>query len=160
MHFYSLLLHLYPSSFRAEYGEEMRAIFARTREEIRGFHAVLFWVATLLEVLSNALAAHWDVLNQDLRYTARTLARASGFAFTAITVAALGIGAATAAYTLIDHVVIRPLPFTEPDRPVNIWESVPSSHLGELELSPANYRDWKNAATSALPPTPRAGSSS
>ncbi|HTW66473.1 MAG TPA: ABC transporter permease [Bryobacteraceae bacterium] len=148
MHFYGLLLHVYPASFRAEYGEEMRAIFARAREENRGFHVVVFWVATVFEVLSNGLAAHWDVLNQDLRYSARTLARAPGFAFTAVTVAALGIGGATAAYTLIDYVLIRPLPFTEPNRLVNIWETVPSSHLGELELSPPNYRDYRKAATS------------
>ena len=148
MHFYGFLLRLYPASFRAEYGEEMRAIFLRTRKESRGFRTVLFWMATLIEVFSSAFAAHWDVLNQDLRYAARTLARAPGFAFTAITVAALGIGAATAAYTLIDHVMVRALPFADPDRLVNIWQNVPSSHLRELELSPANYRDWKNAATS------------
>jgi len=148
MRFYNLLLHLYPASFRAEYAGELGAVFARGRQDVRGFQAVLFWAATLFEILPDALAVHWDLLVQDVRYAARILARAPGFACTAITVAALGTGAATAAYTLIDHVLVRPLPFPEPDRLVNVWENAPAGHFSELELSPANYRDWKAAASS------------
>ena len=47
----------------------------------------------------NALAVHWDILKQDLRYTARTLSRARGFALTAIVIVALGVGANTAAFS-------------------------------------------------------------
>ena len=147
MRFYRALLHLYPASFRGEYGAEMRGIFALRRREASGFAAlVALWLQTLGEVVVNAAAVHWDVLRQDLRYTARTLARTPGFAFTAILVVALGVGANTAAFTVTDFVLVRPLPFAEPERLVKLWESTPG--YSRMELSPANYRDWKRMNTS------------
>src|ERR1043165_8811196 len=86
-----------------------------------------------------------DILRQDLRYTRRSLLRAPGFALTAIVVIALGIGATTAAFSVTDFVLIRPLPFPEPERLVKLYERTPG--YGRLELSAANYRDWKAAAT-------------
>ncbi len=132
MWFYRALLHLYPSSFRAEYGEEMCAVFEKRRTSL---------LAATIEVLSNAPAVHWDILRQDLRYTARTLARAPGFTAVAILVLALGIGANTAVFSVTDYVLIRPLPFPSPDRLVSVWETLPG--YSHMELSPANYRDWK-----------------
>src|SRR5687767_1306714 len=63
----------------------------------------------------NAPAVHWDILKQDLRYTVRTLNRARGFALTAILVTALGVGANRAAFSLADFVLLRSLPFPDPD---------------------------------------------
>src|SRR5262249_24971108 len=83
---------------------------------------------------------------QDLAYTVRTLARARGFAMTAIAIVALGVGATTAAFWLTDFVLIRPLPFHDADRLVRIWEKRPG--FPRMELSPANYRDWKAGAQS------------
>ena len=94
----------------------------------------------------NAAAVHWDILKQDLRYTARTLNRSRGFALTAIVIVALGIGANTAAFSVTDFVLLRPLPFPDPDRLVTIWQRSPG--YSRMELSPANIRDWKQAATS------------
>jgi predicted permease len=146
MKLYEALLHLYPASFRAEYGGEMCAIFGRRRRDASGFAGALaVWVAAFFEVLGNAAMVHADVLRQDLRYTARTLAAAPGFALTAILVVALGVGANTAAFSLADYVLIRALPFPDSSRLVKLWES----HQGypEMELSPANYRDWKRLST-------------
>jgi len=143
MRFYEVLLHLYPASFRGEYGAEMCAIFAQRRRDASGVAAALaLWVDVIWEILFNSIAAHWDVLRQDVRYTARALARTPGFAITAIVVAALGIGANTAAFTVTDFVLIRPLPFPEPERLVALWERLPG--YTEMELSPATYRDWKS----------------
>ena len=136
MWFYRVLLHLYPSSFRAEYGDEMCAVFAKRQTSL---------LAAVLEVLSNAPAVHWDILRQDLRYTARTLARAPGFTAVAILVLALGIGANTAVFSVTDYVLIRPLPFPSPDRLVTLWHRLPGYR--HVELSPANYRDWKRMNT-------------
>jgi hypothetical protein len=147
MRSYDLLLRLYPASFRAEYGEEMRAIWARRRRDAAGPLAVAaVWIAMLFEVVFNAAAVHWDILRQDLRYTARTLARSPGFALTAILVLALGVGANTAAFSVTDFVLIRPLPFPEPGRLVNLWEKEPG--YPQIELSPANYVDWKHMSKS------------
>ncbi len=146
MRLYDALLHLYPAAFRNEYGDEMRAIFAQRRRQSRGLGVPALWMDTFFEVLTNALAVHGDILRQDLRYTARTLARAPGFTLTAILVVALGVGANTAVFTVTDFVLIRPLPFPQPERLVKLWERLPG--YTEMELSPATYRDWRRMSHS------------
>ena len=78
----------------------------------------------------------------------RSLGRSRGFAAAAIVVSALGIGATTATFSLTDHVLLRPLPFPEPDRLVQLWQTQLAKGYGRVELSPANYRDWKRASSS------------
>jgi predicted permease len=146
---YRVLLRLYPTSFRAEYGGEMCAVFARRRRDAKGPLAILvLWAGALFEALFHATAVHLDILRQDLRYAARTLGRSPGFAMTAILVAALGIGATTAAFTMVDHVLVRPFPFADPDRLVKFWEDHPTQGSSRVELSPPNYRDWKRMSKS------------
>ena len=97
---------------------------------------------------------HLDILRQDLRYTARTLLRAPGFTLTAIVVTALSVGATTAAFTLADYVLVRPLPFRDPDRLVKILEGSVSrpAHLrgirGTNNVSPANFLSWREMSSS------------
>jgi predicted permease len=94
--------------------------------------------------------AEWDMLTQDLRYTVRTLVRAPGFALTAILVTALGVGANTAAFSVADFVLLRPLPFPDPDALVRLCEG-PRTGGGwgcMNQLSPANYRDLKSLSSS------------
>lgn len=142
-----VLLALYPASFRREYGGEMSALFERRLRQSSGALARLgLWTAECLDVLANAAAVHWDLLRQDLRYAARTLARSPGFAATAILVTALGVGANTAAFSVADFVMLRPLPFREPSRLVRLWESPPG--YSQMELSPPNYLDWKRTSRS------------
>jgi putative ABC transport system permease protein len=90
-------------------------------------------------------ARQWDVLKQDVRYAARTLVRARGFALTAVLVMALGVGATTAAFSVADFVLLRPLPFLNPDALARLCEG-PRTGGGwgcNNQLSPANYRDFK-----------------
>jgi len=150
MWLYRALLHLYPASWRAEYGEEMCAVFARRRRDASGVLAALaLWMEALADAIATAPAVQWDILRQDLRYAWRALRRSPGFAVTAVGIAALGIGTTTAAYTMVDHVLIRPLPFAEPDRLVRLWEDHSANGNGwEWDISPANYRDWKRMSTS------------
>lgn len=98
----------------------------------------------------NAPAVHWDILKQDLRYAVRTLSRARGFALTAILVTALGVGANTAAFSVADFVLFRPLPFPAPDALVRLCEG-PRTGGGwgcNNQMSPANYRDVKTMSVS------------
>ena len=145
MRLYRLLLLLYPASFRREYGVEMIADFARRRRESSW---ALFDSA--FDVLKNAAAAHWDVLRQDLRYTVRSLKRSRGFAFAAVAVIAIGVGANTAAFSVADFVLFRPLPFPDPNALVRLcWGPRTGGGWGCMnQLSPANYRDYKNMTSS------------
>jgi len=145
MRAYRWLLRLYPASFRHEYGGEMTAMFARRLRDAGGpISRIGVWTSAVGEVLANATLVHVDILRQDLRYTMRTLVRTPGFAITAVLIVALGIGATTAAFSVTDFVLIRPLPFAAPDRLVKLYERTPG--YGRVELSAPNYRDWKQAS--------------
>jgi predicted permease len=146
MRFYRALLRLYPAGYRAEYGDELHATFVQQLRMRGRLAPVVAPFAALADVVPNALLVHWDLLRQDLRHASRALARTPGFAITVILVVALGVGANTAAFSLADFVLLRPLPFAEPDRLVKLWQAVPG--YGRNELSPANYRDWRAAARS------------
>ncbi len=148
MRLYSALLRLYPKSFRLEYGAEMRAVFAaRRRDAGSPVGVAALWLETIPDVLLSAAATHWDIARQDLRYAARTLRRAPGFTMTAVLVSALGICATTAAFTLLDHVLLRPLPFPDQDRLVKLWENH-TVNGNFWDIAPANYRDWKRESKS------------
>ena len=147
MRFYRALLRLYPAGFRAEYGEELLAAHADRMRDHSGPLAPLAGAGlAIADVVPNALAVHTDILRQDLRYASRSMRRAPGFALTAVLVVALGIGANTAAFSLADFVLLRPLPFPEPDRLVRLWQTTPG--YGQLEFSPPNYHDLKRMSSS------------
>jgi predicted permease len=143
------LLRLYPASFRAEYGGEMCADFARRRRDARGAAGIAgLWMGALVDTLWNAARVHADLLGQDLAFARRTVRRSPGFATTAVTVVALGVGATTAAFSITDHILFRPLPFPQPDRLVRLWQNQSARGYTRMELSPANYRDWKRMSRS------------
>jgi predicted permease len=138
---------LYPASFRTEYGDEMLAVWARRRRDVSGPLAVAgLWTAMVFETVANAAAVHGDIFRQDLRYSVRSLARSPGYVLTAILVLAFGVGANTAAFSVTDFVLIRPLPFKDPERLVKLWETTPG--YARMEFSAANYRDIRGMSQS------------
>jgi len=145
MRAYSALLHLYPSSFRREYAGELVAEFARRRRDRSGIGLLALWISAIADVAGNAVRLHLELLQQDLKYAARTFARTPGFVITACLVTALGIGATTAAFSVTNYVFLRPLPYADPDRLVTVWHRTPDYRL---EMSPPNYRDLKAQTTS------------
>jgi putative ABC transport system permease protein len=80
---------------------------------------------------------------RDLVYGTRILRKAPGFAATSIVIVALGIGAATAIFSVIYGVVLRPLPYEEPDRLVSLWTVIPKLNLQRANVNAADYRDWR-----------------
>ncbi len=144
---YRALLGLYPKSFRGEYGDEMVAVFAKRWREAGLWSRVGITASVVPEVLANAAAVHWDLTRQDVRYALRWLRAEPGFAATAVAIIALGIGANTAVFSIADFVLIRPLPFHEPNRLAKVMETTPG--YSGMELSPGNYRDWKTMNTVA-----------
>ena len=85
-----------------------------------------------------------ETLWQDLRFGVRLLLSKPGFALIAIVSLALGIGANTAIFSLVDAVLLRPLPFREPERLVIVWEDASSIGFPRNTPAPANYADWKS----------------
>ncbi len=84
---------------------------------------------------------------QDVRHALRALRRNPGFALIALLTLAVGIGATTAIFTVVDGVLLRPLPFAEADRLYLIWERNERDGVERDNPSPPNFHDWRAAAT-------------
>jgi putative ABC transport system permease protein len=83
----------------------------------------------------------------DLRSAIRSLTRAPGFALATILMLAVGIGANTALFSVIDTVLLRPLPYDDPDRTVTVWEY--DKRISEsADVAAPNYVDWRAQSTS------------
>ena len=79
----------------------------------------------------------------DLRYALRTLRRSPGFAASAILALALGIGANTAVFSVVYAVLLKPLPFPEPDRLVRLHERNAAQGIESGEVSYGTFVDWR-----------------
>jgi putative ABC transport system permease protein len=86
-------------------------------------------------------------LIQDLRYGVRLLLRSPGFALAAIVSLALGIGANTAIFSVVNTVLLRPLPYPDVDRVMMVWDSNPSRGWEQFSVSPGNFVDWQARQT-------------
>jgi putative ABC transport system permease protein len=84
-----------------------------------------------------------EQLWQDIRYGLRMLAKNPGFTAVAVLTLALGIGANTAIFSVVHAVLIRPLPFKDPARLVMIWATWPKRGQYRINVSPADFADWK-----------------
>jgi putative ABC transport system permease protein len=88
-----------------------------------------------------------DRLFQDLRYAFRHLRSNPGFTVVTILVLALGIGANAAVFSVINAVLLRPLPFADSGQLVQIWESNPSRGVVQETVSPWTFVDWQNQSS-------------
>src|SRR5213594_674616 len=83
----------------------------------------------------------------DLRYAFRQLAKDPVFTAVAVLTLALGIGANTAIFSVINGVLLKPLPYPEPDRLVMLWERDPKMGIEQQRVSGPNYLDWREQNT-------------
>jgi putative ABC transport system permease protein len=83
-------------------------------------------------------------LARDLRHGARLLWKAPGFSAVALLALALGMGAASAIFSVVDAVLLKPLPFRDPQRLLVIWEGNHAQDLEKIFVAPGNFLEWRN----------------
>src|SRR5947199_4805138 len=93
----------------------------------------------------SALETNVREVLQDLRYSVRTLRKSPGFATVAVLTLAIGIGANTAIFSFVNGVLLKPLPYGEPERIVRVLEKPPGG--GRNGISTLNYLDWQKDNT-------------
>jgi len=84
-----------------------------------------------------------DHLLQDIRFGWRLLGRTPGFTISAVLALALGVGATTAIFTVLDRVVLRPLPYPDANRLATVWEANDAKALSHEQISPVNFVDYR-----------------
>jgi len=89
-----------------------------------------------------------QILWQDMRYGARMLLNRPGFTIIAVLTLSLGIGANAAIFSVLNSVLLRPLPYRDPEQLVQVWETVPQGGADRGSVSPSNYLDWGKQAQS------------
>src|SRR5215471_11620830 len=82
----------------------------------------------------------------DLRHAFRVMSRTPSFAIGVVSVLALGIGANTAIFSIVNAVLLRPLPFEQPERLVRLYTRTPDGR--PFDVSPGKFYDWQGAARS------------
>ncbi|HUR57449.1 MAG TPA: ABC transporter permease [Opitutaceae bacterium] len=144
----------------AEMSEEMRAHLElqAAENERRGMDAAearyaaqrsFGGVEQLKERVRDQRGGRWLAdLRQDVHFGLRALVREPGFTAICILVVALGIGANTAIFSVVDAVVLRPLPVPEPARVMRVWETNAARHITSFSVSFQNFGDWARLSQS------------
>jgi len=150
------LLALYPREFRARYAADMLDFY---RERVRNDGMLRTWFAAVPDLVANALAErfawlhheaecapvvarmhtryreeHMSILVQDVRYALRSMRRRPSFTAVVLLTLALGIGANSAIFTVVNATILRPLPFADPPRIVDFTHEDPYSSVSEPEF--------------------------
>jgi predicted permease len=161
---YRVLLRAFPPDVRREFGDDMSRMFARQVDEARrnGRSVAGLWIRAAIDLVIHGMSERFKPLNrrrgepaaalrwrwwmhafaQDFRHAFRVLARQPGVTFVAVLTLALGIGANSAIFSAVNAVLLRPLPYDDPDRIVTVWEKRPSEGVLDNVVSPADFVDW------------------
>jgi len=164
MRLYRLLLLAFPAAVRREFGDDMTALFAMqvTDARRRQRSVVRLWMLAIADAIANGLAERrsggraprdWNgrrliaAFLTDARYALRMLVRQPGVTFVAVATLALGIGANTAIFSAVNAILLRPLPYDDPDRLMTVWEKRPAEGVLDNVVAPADVLDWARLNT-------------
>jgi putative ABC transport system permease protein len=143
---YRRLLRLYPRDFTDDYADEMTRLY---RDRVRGEGPASVWLALLADLMSTAPREQISTLVQDVRHAWRTWRRTSVLALAAILTLSLGVGANTAVFSVVHGVLLRPLPYPDADRLVEVFEDNSRAGGGPFfRVSLLNYLSWVERAQS------------
>ncbi|HYP13846.1 MAG TPA: ABC transporter permease [Bryobacteraceae bacterium] len=144
---YRLLLFCYPSSFREEFGEQMTQFF---REQYREAHlthgfcgTVLLWLGVMADLVTVALKERLYMFLHDLRFSIRTLLKSPAFTAVALITIALGVGAGTTIFSVVNAVLLKPVPFRDPSRLALVYLNASERGVPRSHFSVADYVDWR-----------------
>ena len=157
---YTALLRLYPATFRQRFGADLVELFSDKYRSATSQGTVAlarFWLRIVRDAVATSVAERFEPslvshergplmegLLKDVRYAFRTMARRPALSVTIVLTLALGIGANTAIFSLVNTVLLRPLPYPEPEQLVMVWEQQLERTDAVRPVRPANFFDWKD----------------
>ena len=146
---YRRLTALYPAPFREEYETELVQVVEDRESDARGLPGVLLLFAELVaDILTTAPKEHYYMLRQDLRHATRVIRNNPAVTLTAILVLGIGIGATTTVFSIVNAVLLRPLPFPNADRLVVIEEASSAQGIDRMGPGFPDVLDYQRQAKS------------
>ena len=145
------LLRLFPFEFRSDYGRDMEHTFADQRREAERSGApglLRLWWETLAGIFSTAPREHWEMFRQDAGFALRMMRKNPGFTAVVVVTLALGIGANTAIFSVINGVLLRPLPYANGQRIVRLHQRAPLAGIDDAGFSPLEITDFRQRSHS------------
>jgi predicted permease len=140
---YRVLLRLLPRSFRDEFADEMTQVFLEQHRRSSGAGRAWLWLDTIAAIVGLSVRLRVDQTLMDLRHAARGLSRQKTFTLTAVTTLALALGPATAVFSVLQSVVLDPLPGANLERVVYAWVANPARNSREFPWSELNFLDHR-----------------
>ena len=144
---FRMLLRLLPAEFRGDYGPEMEQVFIEQREEAAREGGKMgiwrLWWETAKGIFTTAPREHLSILRQDSTFALRMMRKNLGFTIAAIIVLGLGIGANTAIFSVVNAVLLKPLPYQHGERLLMMRQSTPSSGLMGRNVSVPELMDYR-----------------
>ena len=159
---YRVLLRAYPAAFRERFGRGMTQAFAdrcRAAQALGAAALARFLLRTVSDVLVNATLVrfqqkdrtpmNWQSIGSDIRYAGRMFARNPIFTTLAVAALALGIGANTAIFTIVNGVLLKPLPYGGERDLMMVWSTNSAEHRDRDTVAPLDFLDYRKAGAFA-----------
>jgi putative ABC transport system permease protein len=140
---FRFLLRFFPAEFRGDYGRDMEEVFRQQRRDTGQRKTGIFrlWGETIAGIFRTAPGEHLEMFRQDGGFALRMMGKNKGFTALVIFILALGIGANTAIFSVVNGVLLRPLPYTNGDRLVMINQGTPKTGQASTGFSVHEIED-------------------
>lgn len=144
---YRSILRLLPSDFRNEFADDMEETFRQQRAHARrdrgSFALLRMWGATILDIVRMAPREHFSVLSHDTRYALRMMRTNPGYTLSAVVILGLGIGANTSIFSVVESVLLKPLPYLKGDQLVVLRQQETKRGADDMRFSVREIDDYR-----------------